>query len=178
MTVRDRIVSEKSDKGLIQQDKASYGDSFVPDLLEQYKLYVQSADNASERRIASNRYLLTLNAALIAAYGFQSPFTERVIFVVPLAVAGIALSVLSYSIIKSFRDLNAIKFKIILELEIYLPAALYTCEWQLAQEGHGESYRPTTHIEKWMPILFLVLHVTALAMSIAFAIFGLPDWAK
>ncbi len=171
-------MGDKPDQRLVHQSKEDYGDSFGSDLLEQYKLYVQSADNASERRIASNRYLLTLNAALVAAYGFQSAFTERVIFVVPLAVAGIALSLLWYSIIKSFRDLNAIKFEVIHELETYLPAALYTYEWQLAREGRGKSYWPTTHIEKWMPMLFLVLHVMALAASIAFAICGLPDWAK
>ena len=163
---------------LFRQAEASYGKSFKPDLLEQYKLYVQSADNSSERRIASNRYILTLNAALVAAYGFQSAFNERVILVVPIAVAGIALSLLWYSIIKSFRDLNDIKFKIIHELESHLPAALYAYEWQLAQEGRGKSYWPTTHIEKWMPILFLALHVMALAASIVFGICGLPDWAK
>ena len=175
---RDEVVSEVNEAKLFNHAEQTYCGSFKADLLEQYKLYVQSADNASERRIASNRYLLTLNAALVAAYGFQSAFTERVIFVVPVAVAGIALSLLWYSIIKSFRDLNSIKFKIIHELETYLPAALYAYEWQLAQEGQGKSYWPTTHIEKWMPILFLALHVVALAVSIVFAICGLPDWAK
>ena len=171
-------MGEQSPESLIRQTEESYGASFKADLLEQYKLYVQSADNASDRRIASNRYLLTLNAALVAAYGFQSAFTERVIFVVPIAVAGIALSLLWYSIIKSFRDLNTNKFKIIHELETYLPAALYAYEWQLAQGGRGKSYWPTTHIEKWMPMLFLLLHVLALSASIAFTICGLPDWAK
>ncbi|MCY4623570.1 MAG: hypothetical protein OXC99_00965 [Chloroflexi bacterium] len=171
-------MDEKPAQRLIHKREESYGESFTADLLEQYKLYVQSADNASGRRIASNRYLLTLNAALVAAYGFQSAFTEQVVFVAPLAVAGIALSLLWYSTIKSFRDLNSIKFKIIHEMETYLPAALYAYEWQLAEEGRGKSYWPTTHIEKWMPILFLVLHGMALAVSIAFAIYGLPDWAK
>lgn len=163
---------------LTHHSKEGYGDSFGTDLLEQYKLYVQSAENVSSRRVTSNSYLLTLNAALVAAYGFQTTFTERVILVVPIAVAGLALSLLWFSIIKSFSDLNTLKFKIIHELESHLPAALYAFEWQLAQEGKGKSYWPTTHIEKWMPILFLALHVIALAVSIAFAIFGLPDWAE
>ena len=171
-------MEEQQPRSLVQIGEESYGESFKADLLEQYKLYVQSADNASGRRIASNRYLLMLNAALVAAYGFQSTFTEQVVFVAPLAVAGIALSLLWYSTIKSFRDLNSIKFKIIHEMETYLPAVLYAYEWQLAEGGRGKSYWPTTHIEKWMPILFLAFHVMALAMSIAFAIFGLPDWAR
>lgn len=165
-------------KRLVHQTEDSYGDSFEAHLLEQYKVYVQSADNASERRVASTRYLLTVNAALIAAYGLQSSLTEQTIFAVPIALAGIALSLLSYSIIKSFRDLNTAKFEIIHELEEYLPAALYDYEWQLLEEGRGKTYWPTTHIEKWMPLVFLAIHALALAASIYFAVCGLPDWAR
>ena len=61
-----------SPAGVGLAEKESYGDSFVSDLLEQYKLYVQSAENVSSRRVTSNRYLLTINAALVALYGLQS----------------------------------------------------------------------------------------------------------
>ena len=122
--------------------------------------------------------MLTVNAALIAAYGIQAALAERPLLAVPLALAGIALSVLSYSIIKSFRDLNTAKFKIIHELEEHLPAALYAYEWQLLEEGKGRAYWPTTHVEKWMPLLFLILHVLALGASVAFVVWGLPDWMK
>ena len=97
----------------IRHTEDSYGESFKADLLEQYRLYAQSADNASERRVASTRYLLTINAALVAAYGFQPALAERAILAVPIALAGIILSLLSYGIIKSFRDLNTAKFEII-----------------------------------------------------------------
>ena len=62
-------MSCQPDTHLINKTKKTYGDTFGPDLLEQYKLYVQSAENISVRRVASNRYLLTLNAALVALYG-------------------------------------------------------------------------------------------------------------
>ena len=52
---------------LIHNTKETYGDAFGSDLLEQYKLYVQSAENVSARRVASSRYLLTLNAALVVS---------------------------------------------------------------------------------------------------------------
>ena len=171
-------MDDQAREPLIRQTEDSYGESFKAHLLEQYKLYVQSADNVSERRVASSRYLLTINAALIAAYGLQSSLSEHPLFVVSIAVIGIILSLLSYSIIKSFRDLNTLKFKIIHELEERLPAALYAYEWQLAEEGRGKTYWPTTHIEKWMPLVFLSLHVLVLAASIVFAVYGLPDWAK
>lgn len=163
---------------LIRNPADSYGGSFQPHLLEQYKLYVESADNASARRISSNRYLLTINAALTAVYGLQSSAVEHILLAAPVAVAGILLSLLSYNIIKSFRDLNTAKFKVIHELEEHLPAALYAYEWQLLEKGRGKAYWPTTHIERWAPLLFLALHGVALTFIIYAAICGLPSWAS
>ena len=165
-------------KRLIRQADNPGDGSFEGRLLEQYKVYVQSADNVSERRVASVRYLLTVNVALVAAYGFQSVLTERALLASLIALAGIVLSLLSYSIIKSFRDLNTVKFEIIHEMEEHLPAAPYAYEWQLAEEGHGKAYWPTAHIEKWMPLVFLAIHALALAASIYFAVCGLPDWLR
>ncbi|MDE2916659.1 MAG: hypothetical protein OXM00_05475 [Paracoccaceae bacterium] len=155
-------MSDQSVKHLLHYTKETYDGSFSTDLLEQYKLYVQSADNVSVRRVSSNRYLLTVNAALVASYGFQSASSGLTIWTVPVAVAGIIISLLMWSLIKSHRDLNAVKFKVIHELEKHLPAALYGYEWQLAQEGRGKIYRSVSQIELWIPVVFLALHVTAL----------------
>ena len=65
-------MANQEQESAIHQTTDAYSGSFHADLLEQYKLYVQSAENVSARRVASNRYLLTLNAALIALYGVQS----------------------------------------------------------------------------------------------------------
>ena len=171
-------MSDHARSPLIHHNEDSYRGSFEAHLLEQYKLYVQSADNASDRRVASSRYLLTINAALVAAYGFQAALSERAILAVFVALAGIMLSLLSYSIIKSFRDLNNAKFKIIHELEDRLPAALYDREWQLLEEGRGKAYWPTTHVERWMPFVFLALHVLALGVSTVLVVWGVPEWAR
>ena len=56
-------MSDRKNSGLFHNPDRQYGDSFTADLLEQYKLYVQSAENVSARRVQSSRYLLTLNAA-------------------------------------------------------------------------------------------------------------------
>lgn len=155
-------MSDRSVKHLLHYTKETYDGSFSTDLLEQYKLYVQSAENVSARRVSSNRYLLTVNAALVASYGFQSTSSGLAIWTIPIAVAGITISLLMWSIIKSHRDLNAVKFKVIHEFEQHLPAVLYDYEWQLAQEGRGKIYRSVSQIELWIPVVFLALHVTAL----------------
>lgn len=166
-------MSDQLGKRLVHYTKETYDGSLNTDLLEQYKLYVQSADNVSTRRVSSNRYLLTVNAALVASYGFQSAGSGLTIWTIPIAVAGITISLLMWSIIKSHRDLNTVKFKVIHELEQHLPAALYDYEWQLAQERRGKIYRSVSQIELWIPVVFLVVHGLALASVILCMISGI-----
>ena len=155
-------------EGAVQSSKDAYGESFTADLLEQYKLYVRSAENVSVRRIATSRLLLALNAGLVALYGIQPGHFAQSGSAVAVPVLGIVVSLLWYRIIKSHKNLNAVKFELIRELEEHLPAALYTAEWRSAEQGRGRSYRAVTEIEKWIPLTFLILHailLTALAMD-------------
>ena len=164
-------------ESLIPGTEESYGKSFKADLLEQYKLYVQSAENVSSRRVVSNRYLLTINAALVALYGLQSANFGQNYWTLLIPVIGIPVSLLWYLIIKSHADLNRIKFDVIHEFEQHLPAAMYKHEWQLAGEGLGTGYRAVTKIERWIPILFAGLHVV-LTIMVILAIVGVVDWTK
>ena len=160
-------MSNPSDEELFLFTKDTYGGEFNATLFDQYKLYVQSAENVSTRRVASSRYLLTVNAALAALYSFQSqnPGPPWLTLLVP--VLGILVSLLWYQIITSHRNLNKIKFKIIHRLEKRLPAALYTHEWTLADQGRGKPYRSVTDIEKWIPLVFLALHLVLLVLLAA-----------
>lgn len=47
---------------LITCSEASYGERFHDHLLEQYKLYVESARHVSDRRESANNYFLTINS--------------------------------------------------------------------------------------------------------------------
>ena len=152
-------MSRQSNGCLVHYTKETYGGSFGTDLLEQYKIYVQSAENVSARRVASSRYLLTLNIALVTLYGIQSEGFVQSYWTMLVPILGILVSVLWYQIIKSHSDLNTVKFKIIHQLEEHLPVALYAYEWQLAGEGRGTSYSAVTRIEKGIPIAFVVLHI-------------------
>ena len=155
-------MSQQSNGRLVHHTKETYHGSFGADLLEQYKIYVQSAENVSARRVASSRYLLTLNIALVTLYGIQSDGFGQSYWAILVPILGIPVSWLWYRIIKSHSDLNTVKFKIIRQLEEHLPVALYAYEWQLAGEGRGTSYSAVTRIEKWIPIAFIVLHIMLL----------------
>lgn len=151
-------MTSNSMQSLFRVAKSDYEGSYLSDLLQQYKLYVQSAENVSARRLASSRYLLTLNAALVAVYGVQGIAFTSSYWIILVPAAGVLASQLWRLIIKSHRDLNALKFKIVKELEERLPAAPFAYEWQLVERSNGKTYNPVTSIEKWIPQAFLILH--------------------
>ena len=135
---------------------------FSEDLLEQYRIACVAADNVSTRRESSNRYLITLNTAIVALYGFQAAGAANPYLLIPLAIAGLAISLLSIAIIKSHRALNQAKFEIILEIEEHLPAGIYAREWDLFKQRRTPAWRPeTSDLEGYIHYLFSAIHVAA-----------------
>ncbi len=167
-------MTDQPNERLFNHSKETYGDSFNAHLLEQYKLYVQSAETVSARRVASNRHMLTLSAAILALYGLLYANIDLGWTALGIPVVGIAVSVVWCAIIKSHADLNEIKFEIIHELEKRLPAAVYTHEWRLGEEGRGETYQEVSKIESSVPYLFAGLH-GSLAMWIVIENSGVRD---
>ena len=165
---------DQPDSHLIHIEKESYGEAFSTDLLEQYKVYIQSSENVSARRLTSSQYLLTLSAALIALYGLHTTSFGTNYWTLLVPIMGIPVSLLWCSIIKSHADLNRIKFDVIHEFEQHLPAAPYKYEWFLAENGQGKAYKAVTTLERWIPVLFTALHV-ALAIIITLGVAGISD---
>ena len=56
-------------------------------------------------------------------------------------------------------DLNTAKFKVIHELENWLPAALFRYEWESCEQGKGKAYKPITHLERFIPLTFAVVYL-------------------
>ena len=61
--------------------------------VEQYKLYVQSADNNSARRVSVNRYQTSLNIGVVILYGVTETISAEPILQVLIAVAGVIIAV-------------------------------------------------------------------------------------
>jgi hypothetical protein len=84
-----------------------------------------------------------------------------------LILLGVALSVFWYVTIRSYRQLNSGKLKIIYEMEKMLPFECYKREWDILGEGADPwFYLPITHVETWIPALLLVLFLVVLGFSI------------
>jgi len=114
-----------------------------PHYFDLYKLAVEMADRISARRVVANSFFATVNAGLIALLGANDmPWY--------VSVAGVVLSVVWWALLKSYRDLNSAKFKVILAMEARLPANIFGDEWDvLKQEPPPFSMRPSG-IRSWL----------------------------
>ncbi|WP_287963440.1 hypothetical protein [Alcanivorax sp.] len=129
--------------------------------IEQYKLYVETAEKNSSRRLTANSFFLTINTGLSALLGYMTSFKEMDLAVAQLAVpiAGIILSYFWYRLIISYREMNRAKFKVIHEMENHLPFRAFVAEWEAVEHGENpKKYRPYTKIESAVPRVFIVVH--------------------
>ena len=157
-------MNQVEDQPLIGHTEDTYGESFQEHLIDQYRLYVQSADNVSSRRLTSMRYLLAISSGLVALYGVQFAAFKEAFWLLPIPIIGIVSAFAWLRIIKSHKDLNALKFTLIHELEEHLPAAPFKREWERAEHGTGAKYTPVTELESWLPRIFIGLHFLMLVL--------------
>jgi hypothetical protein len=125
--------------------------------LELYKLAVEMADRVSARRATANAFFLTVNTALLA---FVSSRSLNSLWLV--ALAGIALSATWWVLLESYRDLNAVKFQVITEMENNLDAKIFDDEWKRLKENRPEGwwgrYAEFGAVEKFVPLIFATLY--------------------
>lgn len=148
---------------LFQISKKKYGRDYFAHLFEQYKLYVESTEKISDRRQNANNYFLTINTALISFLGlsFQIKILEALTWMKCLiAVLGLVISIIFWFLLRSYRQLNTGKFKVIHEIEQKLPLALFDYEWKVLGEGkNNKLYYPFSHIELLIPWVFGTIYV-------------------
>jgi hypothetical protein len=147
------------DQSVIRVPKEVYGETYRQHVLEIYKVYVASADKVSERRATANNYLLTVNSFLVTLYGLAAGLDPTALWRATVPIAGILVCATWWALIRNYRNLNTAKFAVIHELEAHLPVGVYAREWQHADAGRSAVYRPLTHIEQWIPLIFGVLYL-------------------
>jgi hypothetical protein len=168
--------------------------------LDLYKLAVEMADRVSARRGTANGIFLTLHAGLVAAIGLVRPTTTQTTTVVRAgatnvtnvqtvdefgliltALFGLVLAAAWYRLLKSYRDLNNAKYKVINEIEEDLAVKPFTREWELlrpvldngsppgADPAAGASarrrrrrYAELGSSERAVPVAFAVIYVAAI----------------
>ncbi len=140
-----------------------YGDQYKDHLFEQYKLFVESAEKISDRRQHANNYFITINATLISFIGlsFQIKNLQDIGWVrILIVMVGVATCIIFWYLLRSYKQINSGKFKVIHEIEQHLPIALYDYEWEVLGRGDKPKlYYPFSHIELKIPWIFGILYV-------------------
>jgi hypothetical protein len=156
---------------LIDMTKDNYGDNYQAHLLEQYKLYVEMTDKISERRSKTNSFYISLLSGLLAFISLAADkklaaeFQNNVILAI--AILGLILCCLWYFNIHSYKHLNWGKFKVIHEMEQYLPFACYDREWDfLTKSPSNTRYLNQTKIEQYIPLALATPYFCLLIYSI------------
>jgi hypothetical protein len=157
--IDDMLVPEHSDH------KEKYPDKYIDHYVEQYRIYLHVFNSTVERRQKANEFFLGLNTAIMAFLGYieakdgvSAPNAPIIFTLVP--IIGVALCYSWYLIIHSYTQLNRAKFKVIHRLESKLPATLFKTEWRILGMGKDtKKYQPMSHIEKVVPLIFIVLYL-------------------
>jgi len=163
------LSQENIQKKLIVKSREEYGEKYFDHLLEMYKLYVTMADNISSRRQTANSFFLTVNTALVALWSSAKHcFGEQALqFIWLVALCGIVLCYAWYRLVRSYKDLNSAKFKVIHLIEQGLPLSPYDAEWEAVGRGKNKKlYLPFTHIEIYVPWVFLLIHALAILLTV------------
>lgn len=165
------------DTVLFRADPNGYAADYQHHLFEQYKLYVESADRISSRRDKANNFFLAVNTALLTIVGVSGSIaplrqsadgrslldSETAMPVILVALAGLLVCATWYRLVRSYRDLNSAKFRVIHEIEAHLPLAVYDAEWEVVGRGERPKlYQPFTHLEARVPAIFAVVYLLAL----------------
>jgi hypothetical protein len=140
-------------------------------LLDLYKMMVASSEALVNRRQAVNTFFLTINGALLTAYGLvaQNIGTYRVsgAALIVIAFAGLVLCSAWRSLIISFGQLNRGKFKVINTVEKLLPVSIYAAEWEALGRGEdAKVYRSFTSREIYVPYVLAAIHGVALVVAV------------
>ncbi len=149
--------------------------------LEIYKLSVEGADRISARRGTANTFFLAVNGALATTAAILQPVAHASstapgpkidrISAVLIATVGLVLAVAWWALLRSYRDLNTAKYKVIQRMEAELPAAPFTDEWNDLKQsterikGWRKRYAELGWVEQVVPAVFAIVYVVALVRA-------------
>lgn len=131
--------------------------------LEIYKLAVEMADRVSARRAVASSFFLTVQTGLVGSLAFVEGQRWSI------ALGGIVVAITWWLLLRTYRQLNGAKFKVIHAMEQQLPAAPYTDEWMLLDKEDTplrERYAALGAIEQTVPVVFFLISVIALIWDI------------
>ncbi len=137
--------------------------------MEMYKIAVEMADRVSARRGKANEFYLAIETLLLGipasiklmlASADATDMTPWVTMV--LGICGTTISAAWWLHLRSYRDLNAAKFRVINQIEAdQFQVRLFSDEWEHLKHDPIKTWRTRYAelgaIERFMPLVFALL---------------------
>ena len=115
---------------------------------EQYKLFIESAEKNSDKRITQNNIYLTINIAFISYISTKVLDLKQNII---MTIIGILICIVWLCTINNYAKRNKVKFEIINESEY---GTLYKEEWKRIN-----ILTSLTTYEKISSVIFIILYI-------------------
>ncbi|MDA3884342.1 MAG: hypothetical protein PF638_01990 [Candidatus Delongbacteria bacterium] len=146
-------------------------------LLEQYKLMINSSENLIQRRLKTNAFFITTIGSILTIAGllFKSNVLKGNTFwlLYVFSIVGVLLCNSWRNLIDNYGKLNKAKFGVILQIEKQLSAQIYQAEWVSLGKGlRPDKYKSFTSTEKNVPFYFALLIILLTLIAIIWQIYN------
>jgi hypothetical protein len=134
-----------------------------------FELYVATAEKVSDRRAQANAWMLSVNSAIVALYGYLQAdkmavsAAQKGVWLWALPAAGAIVCLAWVALLTSYRKLNRAKFAVLTEIEADLPVAPFTREREAYRRDRRRSL---SNIERLIPGCFALLYAVMLLAAI------------
>ncbi len=127
-----------------------------------FELYLGTAEKVGDRRAQANAWMLSVNSAIVALYGYLEAdkaavgATQKAVWLWAIPAAGAIVCFAWWALLASYRKLNRAKFEVLMQLEKDLPVPMFTREQEIYR---AEKRRPLSQIESAIPACFALLYL-------------------
>lgn len=111
-----------------------------------YKMYVETTQHISNCRQQSNNFYILLNSGIVAYNAHFASFF--------ISMFGILINIVWILKIKSYKNLNSAKFKVINKLEKFFPVEVFNDEYKILK---NTKYKSLSDYEIYVPWIFILL---------------------
>jgi hypothetical protein len=134
-----------------------------------FELYLATAEKVSDRRAQANSWMLSVNSAIVALYGYLQAdkmsvgAAQKAVWFWGIPAAGAIVCLAWITLLTSYRKLNRAKFAVLTQIEADLPIPPFTREREAYRRDRRRSL---SYVESLIPGCFALLYAVMLGAAL------------
>jgi hypothetical protein len=134
-----------------------------------FELYLATAEKVSDRRAQANAWMLSVNSAIVALYGYLQAdkmavgAAQKAVWLWAIPAAGAIVCLAWITLLTSYRKLNRAKFAVLTQIEADLPIPPFTREREAYRRDRRRSL---SYVESLIPGCFALLYAVMLVAAV------------